>query len=77
MSTPIPPQKVISEGIDGDGTFDLWKISEGCKKNWLFLSGEAGYCVSTFDLFSFLLELIRHSDLAFQKQHKGTLVFGV
>ena len=24
--------------------------------------------------FSFLLELIRHSDLAFQKQHKGTSV---
>ena len=34
--------KVVSEGIDCDGTFDLWKISEGCKKNWLFLWGEAG-----------------------------------
>ena len=21
------------------GTFDLWNISEGCKKNWLFLWG--------------------------------------
>ena len=26
--------KVVSEGIDCDGTFDLWNISEGCKKNW-------------------------------------------
>ena len=34
--------KVVSEGIDCDGTFDLWNISEGCKKNWLFLWGEAG-----------------------------------
>jgi len=34
--------KVISEGIDCDGTFDLWKISEGWKKNWSFLWGEAG-----------------------------------
>ena len=70
--------KVISEGIDCDGTSDLWNISEGCKKNWLFLwEGGGGYCVSTFDLFSFLLELIRHSDLAFQKQYKGTSVYGV
>ena len=42
--------KVVSEGIDCDGTFDLWNISEGCKKNWLFLWEEA---VSTFDLFFF------------------------
>ena len=34
--------KVVSEGIDCDGTFDLWNVSEGCKKNWLFLWGEAG-----------------------------------
>ena len=34
--------KVISEGIDCDRTFDLWNISEGCKKNWPFLWGEAG-----------------------------------
>ena len=34
--------KVVSEGIDCDGTLDLWNISEGCKKNWLFLWGEAG-----------------------------------
>ena len=34
--------KVVSEGIDCDGTFDLWNISEGCKKNWLFLWREAG-----------------------------------
>ena len=34
--------KVVLEGIDFDGTFDLWNISEGCKKNWLFLWGEAG-----------------------------------
>ena len=34
--------KVISKEIDCDGTFDLWNISEGCKKNWLFLWGEAG-----------------------------------
>ena len=66
--------KVVSEGIDCDGTFDLWKISEGCKKNWLFLWGEAGVPLI---FFSFLLELIRHSDLVFQKQHKGTLVCGV
>ena len=59
--------KVVSEGIDCDGTFDLWNISEGCKKNWLFLWGEAGV----------LLELMRHSDLAFQMQRKGTLVCGV
>ena len=36
--------KVISEGIDCDGTFDLWNIFEGCKKNWLFLWGRQGYC---------------------------------
>ena len=55
-------------------TFDLWNISEGCKKNWLFLSGEVGVLCQYLPLifFSFLLELIRHSDLAFQKQHKGT-----
>ena len=34
--------KVNSEGIDCDGTFDLWKISEGCRKNWPFLWGEEG-----------------------------------
>ena len=34
--------KVVSEGIDCDGAFDLWNISEGCKKNRLFLWGEAG-----------------------------------
>ena len=34
--------KVVSEGIDCDGTFDLWNISEGLKKNWLFLCGKAG-----------------------------------
>ena len=34
--------KVVLEGIDCDGTFDLGKNSEGCKKNWLFLWGEAG-----------------------------------
>ena len=34
--------KVVSKGIDFDSTFDLWNISEGCEKNWLFLWGEAG-----------------------------------
>ena len=34
--------RVVSEGIDCDGTFNLWNISEGCKKNWLFVWGEAG-----------------------------------
>ena len=34
--------KVVSEGIGCDGTCGLWNISEGCKKNWLFLWGEAG-----------------------------------
>ena len=34
--------KVVLEGIDCDGTFDLWNVSEGCKKNWLVLWGEAG-----------------------------------
>ena len=54
----------------------------GCKKNWLFLWREAGVLSSStvsvpLIIFSFLLEVIRHSDLAFQKQHKGTSVFGV
>ena len=34
--------KVISEGIDCDGSCGLWNISEGCKKNWLFLWREGG-----------------------------------
>ena len=70
--------KVISEGIDCDVTFDLWNISEGCRKNWLFLWGGGRGTVSVpLIFFSFLLELIRDSDLAFQKQHKGTSVYGV
>ena len=68
--------KVISEGIDFDGNFDLWNISEGCKKNWLLLCGRGTVSVPLI-FFSFLLELIRHSDLAFQKQHKVTSVCGV
>ena len=48
----------------------------GVRKIGYFCGGRQGYCVSTFDLFSFLLELIRHSDLAFQTQRKGTLVYG-
>ena len=69
--------KVVSKEIDCDGTFDLWNISEGCKKYWLFLWREAGVLCQYLRSFSFLLELIGHSDLAFQKQRKGTLVFGV
>ena len=42
---------MISEGIDCDGNFDLWNISEGCKKIGFFCGGRQGYCVSTFDLF--------------------------
>ena len=49
----------------------------GVRKIGYFCGGRQGYCVSTFDLFSFLLELIRHSDLAFQTQRKGTSVCGV
>ena len=88
ISNPIPSHygqdflmgwalKVVFEGIDCDGAFDLWNVSEGCKKNWLFLWGEAGVLSVPLIFFSFLLELIRHSDLAFQKQHKGTSVYGV
>ena len=77
MSTPIPPQKVISEGIDCDGTFDLWKISEGVRKIGYFFGGRQGIVSVPLIFFSFLLELIRHSNLAFQMQHKGTSVCGV
>ena len=69
--------ELFSEGIDCDSTFDLWNISEGCKKNWPFLLGEAGVLSVPLIFFSFLLELIRHSNLAFQKQHKDTSVYGV
>ena len=70
--------KVISEGIDCDSTCGLWNISEGCTKNWPFLvGGDRGSESVPLILFSFLLELIRHSDLAFQTQRKGTSVYGV
>ena len=78
MSTPIPPQKVISEGIDCDGTSDLWNIFlRGVRKIGYFCEGRQGTVSVPLIFFSFLLELIGHSDLAFQKQRKGTLVFGV
>ena len=68
----------FSDGVGGGGgAFDLWNISEGCKKNWPFLLGEARVLSVPLIFFSFLLELIRHSNLAFQKQHKDTSVYGV
>ena len=86
---PPPLWTRFSDGVAGE----LWKsfprrltvtaplifgiFLRGVRKIDYFCGGRQGYCVSTFDLFSFLSELIRHSDPSFQKQHKGTSVYGV
>ena len=69
--------KVVSEGLTVTAPLIFGIFLRGVRKIGYFCGGRQEYCVSTFDLFSFLLELIRHSDLAFQMQRKGTSVCGV
>ena len=49
----------------------------GVRKIGYFCGGGRGTVSVPLIFFSFLLELIRHSDLAFQMQRKGTSVCGV
>ena len=49
----------------------------GVEKLAISVGGGRGTVSVPLIFFSFLLELIRHSDLAFQTQRKGTSVCGV
>ena len=67
--------KSFPRGLTVTAPLIFGKFLRGVRKIGYFCGGRQGTVSVPLIFFSFLLELIRHSDLAFQKQHKGASVY--